>query len=435
MNRSTTAQARACVATLALTLLGFAAGAMGAAMEPIWSLVQKEKQPLIESLQALTAIESGSSDRSGLDKIADLIAQRLTALGGKIELIEAGDDIYKMFDTPAKIGKMVKATFSGTGTKKILLIAHMDTVYKPGMSAGQPFKIDGDRTYGLAIADDKHGIAVILHALSVLKAANFKDYGTLTVLINADEEVSSPGSRNVITRLGGEHDAVMSFEGGGGPDTDQVRLETSGIGAATLTVHGQASHAGSAPERGVNALYELAHQVLQARDLSDPSVGRQVNWTLARAGVVRNMIPPEATAQADIRVNRVADLDGIEQTLRERIQNKLLPATKVELSFERRRPPLQATDGARALAAHAQTVYAEIDKKLVVRDRPTGGGTDAAFASLKTKAPVIEGFGLRGFGSHSTNAEYILVPSIEPRLYLATRMIMDIATGKAPLGR
>jgi glutamate carboxypeptidase len=127
MNRSTTAQARAGAAMLAFTLLGFAAGAMGAAMEPIWSLVQKEKQPLIESLQALTAIESGSSDRPGLDKIADLIAQRLTALGGKIEFIEAGDDIYKMFDTPTKIGKMVKATFIGTGKTRILLLAHMST--------------------------------------------------------------------------------------------------------------------------------------------------------------------------------------------------------------------------------------------------------------------------------------------------------------------
>ena len=78
---------------------------------------------------------------------------------------------------------------------------------------------------------------------------------------------------------------------------DQVRLATSGIGAATLTVRGRASHAGAAPERGVNALYELAHQVLQARDLSDPAVGLQVNWTLARAGIVRNMIPPGAQAQ------------------------------------------------------------------------------------------------------------------------------------------
>jgi glutamate carboxypeptidase len=224
---------------------------------------------------------------------------------------------------------------------------------------------------------------------------------------------------------------VLSFEGGGGPKTDQVRLATSGIGSATINVRGKASHAGSAPELGVNALYEAAHQALQARDLSVPEQGIKVNWTLARAGVVRNMIPPDAQVQADIRVDRVADLDGVEEKLRERIRNKLLPDAVVELEFERRRPPLQATDASRALGAHAAGIYAELGLKLTVRDRPTGGGTDAAFAALSTKAPVIEGFGLRGFGSHSTNAEYILLESIVPRLYLATRMIMDIAQGKA----
>ena len=158
-----------------------------------------------------------------------------------------------------------------------------------------------------------------------------------------------------------------------------------------------------------------------------------MNWTLARAGIVRNMIPPGAQAQADIRVDIVADLDGIESTLRERIKNKLLEESEVTLEFERRRPPLQATDASRALGAHAVGIYAEIGQKLALRDRPTGGGTDAAFAALATKAPVIEGFGLRGFGAHTTNAEYILISSIDPRLYLATRMIMDISSGKAPL--
>ena len=79
------------------------------------------------------------------------------------------------------------------------------------------------------------------------------------------------------------------------------------------------------------------------------------------------------------------------------------------------------------------SIYAEMGHQLALRDRPSGGGTDAAFAALSTKAPVVEGLGLRGFGSHSTNAEYILIPSIEPRLYLTTRMIMDISTGIAPL--
>jgi glutamate carboxypeptidase len=400
-------------------------------MEPVLSLAKKEQPAALQTMKALVEVESGSADREGLDRIADLIAERLKALGGSIELIEPGPEIYKMFDTPKQIGKMVRATFTGTGTKKILLLAHMDTVYPRGMLAGQPFKIEGDRAYGLGIADDKQGITVILHALAILRAMQFREYGTLTVLINADEEVSSAGSRFLITRLGGEHDAVLSFEGGGGPKLDQVRLATSGIGSATINVKGRASHAGSAPELGVNALYEMAHQALQARDLSKPEVGTKVNWTLAKAGVVRNMIPPVAQVQADIRVDRVADLDGIEQALRERIQNKLLPESEVTLDFERRRPPLQATDASRALGAHAARIYAEIGQQLAVRDRPTGGGTDAAFAALSTKAPVVEGFGLRGFGSHSTNAEYILIESIEPRLYLAARMIMDIASGKA----
>lgn len=414
-----------------LFLAGMAVHAFGAAVEPVWSLAQKEKPALLETMKELVASESGSSDIEGLDRIAAVIAGRLLDLGGKVEMIEPGPEIYKMFDTPEKIGKMVKATFSGTGTKKILLLAHMDTVYPRGMIAQQPYKIEGDRAYGLGIADDRHGIAVILHGLAILKAINFREYGTLTVLINGDEEISSPASRFVITDLGTAHDAVMSFEGGGGPNVDQIRLATSGIAAATLTVRGRASHAGSAPERGVNALYELAHQILNARDLSEPKVGLQANWTLAKAGIVRNMIPPGAQAQADIRVDRISDYDGIEQKLRERIKNKLLPEAQVELDFERRRPPLQPTDASRALAAHAARIYEEIGMKLTVRDRPTGGGTDAAFAALKTKAPVVEGFGLRGFGAHSTNAEYILIPSIEPRLYLTVRMIMDIAQGKA----
>ena len=419
----------ACATWIALT----AQGVSGAPVEPVWSLVRKEKPALLDTMQTLVELESGSADREGLDKIAAVIARRLEQLGGTVEQIEPGADVYRMFDTPEKIGKMVRATFKGTGTRKILLLAHMDTVYPRGMLAGQPFKVEDDRAWGLGIADNRQGVAVILHALSILRQLGFRHFGTLTVLINGDEEISSPGSRSLITRLGGEHDAVLSFEGGGGPQTDQIRLATSGIGSATITVRGRASHAGAAPERGVNALYELAHQILQARDLSNPKVGTHVNWTIARAGVVRNMIPPSAQASADIRVDRIADLDGIEQALRERIRNKLLPETEVQLEFERRRPPLQATDASRALSAHAAAIYAEIGKKLTVRDRPTGGGTDAAFAALSTKAPVVEGFGLRGFGSHSTNAEYVLVESIEPRLYLATRMIMDIASAKAPL--
>jgi len=421
-----------CIAVGAGMLACIAVVVQAQPVEPVWSLAQKEKAAVLDTLKELVNIESGSRELKGLERIAGVLAKRFSALGANVELIDLGTSYVKFTDTPPRVGKALRATFKGSGTKKILMLAHMDTVYPRGMLGQQPFKNDGDKVWGLGIADDRHAMSVILHSLAILKAMDFRDYGTITVLINPDEEINSPASRNLITQLGSEHDAVMSYEGSGF-DADQVRLATSGIAQAVLNVKGRASHAGSAPERGVNALTELSHQILQAGDLSDSTRGIKLNWTMASSGIVRNMIPPSAQAFADVRVERLADLDTVDQKLRERVKNQRLKDAQVELLFERTFPPLEPTAAARVLATHAQHIYAEIGKKLAVNDKPTGGGTDAANASLKTKAPVIEGFGLMGFGSHSTNAEYIFPASIEPRLYLTARMIMDISNGKAPL--
>lgn len=397
----------------------------------LWARAQAEKAPLLDTLKDLVNIESGSGDREGLDRISALIAKRLEALGGKTELIEPGADIYRMFDTPAKPGRMVLSRFAGTGTKKILLIAHMDTVYVRGMLAQQPFRIDGNRAFGLGIADDKQGVALIIHVMSALNTLNFRDYGQVTVLINGDEEISSPASRTLLSKLGAEHDATFSCEASPAATADSLSLTTAGIGAVTLKITGKASHAGSAPHLGVNALYELSHQILQMRDLSDPAAGTKLNWTISRSGTNRNVIPAEASATADVRVLRIADLDVIEKQVQQRIQTKLLAESKVEAQFERRRPPLQLTPAAVKLSEHAQRLYqAELGLPLALERVPAGGGTDAAFAALNTQNPVIERMGIRGFGAHSNNAEYILIDSIEPRLYLLARMIMDVATGK-----
>ena len=135
-------------------------------------------------------------------------------------------------NTPPRTGKSVVGRFRGTGTARILLLAHMDTVYLPGMLARQPFRIDGDRAYGLGVSDNKHGVALILHTIGILQAMNFRDYGLVTVLINGDEEVSSAGSRTLITKLGSEHDLVLSCEGTGRQDS--IRLTTAGIAAVQL---------------------------------------------------------------------------------------------------------------------------------------------------------------------------------------------------------
>ncbi|QOZ68355.1 M20/M25/M40 family metallo-hydrolase [Bradyrhizobium arachidis] len=393
----------------------------------VHALAQKEQQPLLDTLRDLVNIETGSRDIEGLNVIAGRVADQLKQLGGTVEILQP-TDIYRLDDTPEKIGPAVHAVFKGTGTRKIMLIAHMDTVYLRGMLKDQPFRVDGDKAFGLGIADDKQGVALILHTVAMLQKLNFKDYGTLTVLTNGDEEISSPGWRGTITKFASDQDVVFSFEGGGTDGT--LRLATSGIGSAYLTVTGRSSHAGARPEGGINALYELSHQVLQMKDLSKPEQGLKLNWTVSKAGTNRNVIPAEATAQADARALKVSDFDELEKALHEKIKNHLLPDSKVELKFEVRRPPLEANDASRRVAAHGKTIYEEIGFPLKVDEKATGGGTDAAFAALKTKGAVVEGMGLSGFGAHSNDAEYVKIDSIVPRLYLTTRMIMDLSTGK-----
>ena len=423
---------RAAALTLSLVALFLPAFTPAQSADPVRARVAQERPAFLETLRDLVSIESGSGDVDGVNRIGELIAGRLRTLGAEVELVEPPADMVRFGTTPARLGRMVVGRLRGSGTRRILLLAHMDTVYAKGVLSQQSFRIDGNRAYGPGIADDKQGVALILHALATLNSLNVRDYGLITVLITPDEEVSSPASRTMLTRLGSDHDLVLSCEPAG--EQDAIHLATMGTGAIELTVKGRASHAGAAPEQGRNALYELAHQILQTRDLSDPATGMKMNWTIASAGTVRNMIPPSARATADVRVERVRDFDVLEQKVRERIGNRLIPDTTVEVVVERMRPPLQVSERSMRVAAQARQIHQESGGTLVVIDKAEGGGTDAAFAGLQATGPVLEGLGLMGFGYHSDQAEYVEMASIEPRLYLLTRMIIDASRGRLVLG-
>lgn len=396
---------------------------LAASPDQVKKVIEAEKPMYLNTLKDLVQIESGSKDIVGLNQIAQVVAVRLKQAGAEVS-VENSANIYRMDDTPEQVGPMIKAVLKGKGKSKIMLIAHMDTVYEKGMLKDQPFKVEGDKAYGLGIIDDKQGVAAILHVIDSLKKLNYQNYGTITVLMNSDEEISSPASRQLITETAHDQDIVLSFEGGG--KDGNLRLATSGIGAAYLDIKGKASHAGVKPEAGVNALTELSHQIAQLQNLSNPQTGLKLNWTVAHAGKTRNVIPDSAGAQADVRAIRVEDFNAVEKTLIEKVKNKKLSDSQVSVKFEVRRPPLTANDASKKLAEKAQQIYKnELNMPLTVSSQPTGGGTDAAFAGLKSKAAVLEGVGLSGDGAHSSNAEYILIDSIVPRLYLATRLIIE----------
>ena len=393
------------------------------------TMAQSQTPALLDTLKELVSIESGSRDLEGLEKLSQMLAQRLQQMGMEVKTIPTQAPDFHPQLNGAKLGSVVLGTKKGKGQKKVLLIAHMDTVYLKGMVAKQPFRIDGNRAYGLAISDDKGGVALILHTVKMLQDMGFDDYAELAVAINGDEEVGSAGSSALLVRLGEEYDAVMSFEGGG-VDKDMVRLATSSIAIVEMKVTGKASHAGANPEGGRNAVYELAHQILKTRNLGDPAKGLKINWTVANGGDVRNVIPASASAIADVRSLSNKDLDLMEASLKAAIQDKLIPDTRIDLRIDRRRPAFDASEASRVRARHAWGIFQEMGQTLTVQERATGGGTDAAFAGLRPKGGVLESFGLRGYGAHSNDNEYIFIDSIAPRLYLSTRMVMDIGSGK-----
>lgn len=370
--------------------------ALAAADEKLRAAAEQAQPAVIESLHDMVLIESGSGDVEGLKKMADYTEARLKALGAKTE---------RRKTTKGAGADMVIGTFEGTGSRKLMLIAHMDTVYEHGILDSQPYKVDGNRIYGPGIADDKGGIAVILHSLKILQDTGWRDYAKLTVSFNPDEEVGSIGSGEIISELG-----------------------ASGTATGNMDVKGKASHAGAAPQLGRNALLELAHQLLQTEDVAKSIPGTQLNWTTAKAGTVRNQIPDHASAGADIRLTIPDGVQKLQAALDEKIKNKLIPDTEVTVKVTAGRPPFVADDRGRALAKQGQAIYAELGRTLDIVEM-TGGATDAGYAARSGKAVVVESFGLAGWGYHARD-EYIDTNSIVPRLYLMTRMLMELGKAK-----
>ena len=372
----------------------------------------------VKTLERLVNIETGTGNAEGLAAMARLLEDELKAVGAVVERHKA---------TEPAVGDNIVATLQGKGGKNIMLMAHMDTVYVPGTLAKAPFRVDGVRAFGPGIADDKGGIAVILHTLQLLKARGFEGFGKITVLFNTDEERGSIGSRLLIRSLARQHDFVMSFE-----PTIAIKeilvLGTSGTAGVDVTIKGKASHAGAAPELGVNALTEAADLIMRTQHIDDKANGLRFNWTVAKSGGVTNIIPDQAQLTADFRFVAKADYDAALAKLQVAVDKKRLVDSSIEIHVRQGMPAFNAGVEGRKLVDKAVAIYKEVGAELTILPR-TGGGTDAAWAA-QDGTPVIEGMGLPGFGYHSNNAEYVMIDAIPRRLYLAARMLMDLAQGK-----
>lgn len=396
--------------------LAFSATAFAAVSDELLKKAESEQKPYLATVEQLVNVDTGTGQAPGLKTVGDMLVKRLEALGAKVER------------SPAKPseGDNIVGTITGNGKTSFLLMIHYDTVFGPGTAEKRPFRTDEKRAYGPGVADAKGGIALILHALKLLQDDGFKDYGTITVLFNPDEEMGSAGSKQVIGELAAKHDYVFSYEP---PDSDAVTVATNGINGVFIDVKGKSSHAGSAPEEGRNALMELANQLIKLGDLGDKDKGTTVNWTLAKAGDKRNIIPASASAEGDMRYSDLSETERVLEDGKRIVEKKTIDGTDVTFRLEKGRPPLAPNPQSDALAKTAQALYSRTGRDL----KPVAMrfGTDAGYAFVpgQDKPAVLETMSIVGAGLHGDD-EYMELSSIAPRLYLTAAMIMELSGNK-----
>jgi len=385
--------------------------------EKVYQAVEANRGGALDLLKEIVNIDSGTGDVEGGAKVEAVLGARLTQLGAEVRTEPA--------EAPGLPDNLV-AVFHGTGRGRILIIAHVDTVFGPGTAAARPFSMDKQRAHGPGVGDEKAGVVNAFTALKILRDLGFKNFATITLLLDDSEERGSPGSTKLIRRLAREHDVEFNMEPGDPPDA--LTVWRKGSGSIHIHVTGRAAHAGMAPQDGRNAAVELIHQ-LRALQGAFPisGTGTTVNLTVLHSGERANIIPDVAEAILNVRYRKPEEFDAVLAKVEAGTRTTEVPDTTVSISHDPAFPPLTENAQIDALAARARAIYAEIGKTVELSGN--GGASESALA-MSEGTPTLDGLGFVG-GDFHTDHEWIDLNSITPRLYLFTRLLME--TGAKPL--
>lgn len=372
-------------------------------MHPLIGAAEAARPWLLELLEALVRAESPTTDKRAVDACGALLASRLREIGAGVDLL-----------TQTNAGDHLRATFGERNGPPVLILGHFDTVWPVGQIHVMPFEERSGRLHGPGIYDMKAGIAVSLLAVRML-AESGAGTPAVTMLWTADEERGSQTSRAAIEEAARSTRAVLVLEPSlpGGA----AKTRRKGCGEFLLTAHGTAAHAGIEPERGVNAIHELAHQIGVIQGLQDVERGVSVNVTVVAGGGRTNVIPDAARASIDVRVPSVAEARRIESALSGLRPH--LAGSRLELAGGFERPPLERTAGVARLYSVACAVSAELGRSLA--EGGTGGGSDGNFTAA-LGVPTLDGLGPDGAGAHALH-EHVLVADLTWRAAFLAALI------------
>jgi len=350
---------------------------------------------MIEDLRSLVEVESPSLDLDALTKSAKIVAAIVESrLGGQAVLVES------------EAGPHVR--WSGGGEPKVLILGHHDTVFPLGTLERRPFKVENGRATGPGVFDMLGGLVQVIHGLSALD-----DRSGVEILVTADEEVGSGSSRALIEERALACGAVLVLEGAA--DGGGLKTGRKGCGTFEVSITGKASHAGLEPQAGINALVEVAHQVLEIAALDRPEIGTTVTPTVATAGTASNVVPAAATVAVDVRFTSVGEKERIESAFA--ALTPRLDGAVITVRGGVNRPPMPESAAAELFALAQQLLPG-------IEGRKVGGASDGNLTGA-LGVPTLDGLGAVGGGAHADH-EYLVVDVMAERANLIAGLVKAI---------
>lgn len=364
---------------------------------------------MVRTLEVLVRAESPSTEKSAADICAQLIAREWQKRDVTVELIAQKHRGAHIRITKAPLGRKPDG--------QLLVLGHYDTVYASGTLSRMPFRVAAGRIYGPGVFDMKAGIVQALFALHALEHLQAELSKRIVFLWTSDEEIGSESSRQLLEAEAKRSDAVFVLEPSLGPQ-GLLKTARKGVGEAEIIVHGRASHAGLAPEKGINAIHELALQIARLREWNDHARGISVNVGLVAGGTRSNVIPDAAKAMVDLRALRIADMQKTERRLRR--LRPILPGAKLEVRGGFNRPPLEHKQSAELFKCASRLAK---QMGFAIGEATAGGGSDGNLTAA-LGVPTLDGLGAVGDGAHS-NSEYLVARTLTPRAALLAALLIN----------
>ncbi|PRI12475.1 M20 family metallopeptidase [Leucobacter massiliensis] len=373
----------------------------------------------LEDLAQLVAIDSGSDDPAGVNRVADWVEGRLEAIGFTTE---------RSSDPRGRSGDTLLGRRAGTGRRRILLFAHMDTVFARGEADARPFSIGADgRAHGPGVTDDKAGVVAALHAAAQLIAAGAEEYGELMLAFTPDEETGSAVGGPFLEALAAEADVAFCMECA--RENGDLVVARKGAIDLELEVYGRAAHSGIEPERGAHAGLEAAHLTVFVQRLADPATGLTANVGVLRSGERTNIVPDRASLRVELRATRSAVLADALARIEARAAAPEVDGTRVETIVTDSCPPLEETPAIARLGNLAVELAGRIGFRTALAR--TGGVSDGNRVAARG-VPTLDGLGPVGGGDH-TPGEWLDVASVPQRLALLVELIRACSDPAFPL--